>query len=76
LRTLSVLLLALALLNAAAEVATSVIFRSGLAADSHLAVPNGLHVNGTLVMVALVLMALAEVFRRGADLENEQSLVI
>lgn len=76
LRTLSVLLLALAMLNAAAEVATSVIFRRGLAADSNLAAPLGLPVNGTLVLVALVLMALAEVFRRGADLENDQALVI
>lgn len=76
LRTLSVLLLALALLNAVAEVATAMIFRRGLAADSPLAVPAGLHVNGTLVLVALVLMALAEVFRRGADLEDEQALVI
>jgi hypothetical protein len=76
LRTLSVLLLALAGLNAVAEVAAAMIFRRGLAADSNLAAPIGLHVNGTLVLVALVLMALAEVFRRGADLEDEQALVI
>jgi hypothetical protein len=76
LRTLSVLLIALAMLDAVAEVVTSVVFRRGLAADSNLAVPAGLHVNGTLVLVGLVLMALAEVFRRGAELEEEQSLVI
>jgi hypothetical protein len=76
LRTLSLLLLALAMLNAVAEQATAVIFRRGLAADSILGVPYALHVNGTLILVALVLMALAEVFRRGADLESDQALVI
>jgi hypothetical protein len=76
LRTLSVLLLALAALDAVAELATAVLFRRGLAPDSNLVVPNALHVNGTLILVALVLMALAEVFRRGADLETDQALVI
>jgi hypothetical protein len=50
--------------------------RRGLAAGSSLTVPNGFHVDGTVVFVALVLMALAEVFRRGAELEHEQSLVV
>jgi Protein of unknown function (DUF2975) len=76
LRTLSVVLLALALLGAVAEVVTAMAVRSGLAAGSSVAVPRGLHVNGTLVLLALVLMALAEVFRHGAELEDEQSLVV
>jgi hypothetical protein len=44
--------------------------------SSPLAVPSGLHVDMTLVPVALVLMALAEVFRRGTELQDEQSLVV
>jgi hypothetical protein len=76
LRTLSVLLVALAMLRAVAEVATSIAVRRGLATGSSFAVPPGLHIDLTLVSVALVLMALAEVFRRGAELEDEQSLVV
>ena len=76
LRTLSLLLLALAMLNAVAEVATAMAVRRGLENTSSFAVPSGLHTDLTLVPVALVLMALAEVFRRGAELEDEQSLVV
>jgi hypothetical protein len=76
LRTLGALLLAIAGLNAVAEMATSIAVRRGLAAGSSLTVPGGFQFDGTLVGVALVLMALAEVFRRGATLEHEQSLVI
>jgi hypothetical protein len=76
LRTLGTLLLAIAGLNAVAELATSVAVRRGLAPGSSLTVPTGLHIDLTLVPVALVLMALAEVFRRGAALEHEQSLVV
>lgn len=76
LRTLGTLLLAIAGLRAGAELATSIAVRRGLAAGSSLTVPNGFHVDGTLVVVALVLMALAEVFRRGTELEHEQSLVV
>ena len=76
LRTLGTLLLAIAGLNAVAELATSIAVRRGLAAGSTLTVPTGFHVDLTFVPVALVLMALAEVFRRGAALEHEQSLVI
>lgn len=75
-RALSVLLLALTLLNAVAEVATSIAVRRGLTTGSSLAVPPGLHIDLRLVFVALILLALAEVFRRGAELEDEQSLVI
>ena len=76
LRTLGALLLALAGLKAVAEVATSIAVRRGLAEGSSLTVPTGFHMDLTLVPVALVLMALAEVFRRGAALEHEQSLVV
>ena len=73
---LGALLMAIAVLRAVAEFATSVAVRRGLAAGSSLTVPSGFHVDGTLVVVALVVMVLAEVFRRGAELEHEQSLVI
>lgn len=76
LRALGMLLLAFAGLKAIAEVATSIAVRRGLAPDSNLSVPTGFHADLTLVPVALVLLALAEVFRRGAQLEHEQSLVI
>jgi len=76
LRTLGTLLLALAVVKAVAEFATSIAVRRGLATGSSLSVPTGFHIDLTLVPVALVLMALAEVFRRGAELEHEQSLVV
>jgi hypothetical protein len=76
LRSLGRVLLAIAALNAIAELATSIAVRRGLAPGSSLAVPSGWHVDLSLVPVALVLMALAEIFRRGAALEHEQSLVV
>jgi hypothetical protein len=76
LRTLGLLLLAIAGLRAVAGLATSIAVRRGLAEGSSLTVPTGFHLDLSLVPVALVLMALAEVFRRGAALEQEQSLVI
>jgi len=76
LRRLGLLLLAFAGLNAVVELATSIAVRRGLAAGSSLTVPTGFHIDLTLAPVALVLMALAEVFRRGAELEHEQSLVV
>lgn len=76
LRTLSAVLVALTVLKAVAEVATTMAVRSGLAAGSSVAVPGGLHIHMPLLLPALVLLALAEVFRRGADLEDEQSLVV
>lgn len=76
LRTIGMLLLALALLKGVAEAATSIAVRRALTPGSPLRVPAGLHFDMTLVFVALVLVALAEVFRRGAELEHEQSLVV
>lgn len=76
LRRLGALLLAIAGLNAVAEVTTSIVVRRALEEGSSLGVPTGFHADLTLVPVALILIALAEVFRRGADLEHEQSLVV
>jgi low affinity Fe/Cu permease len=76
LRTLSLLLLGLVMVETVAETATAIAVRRGLATGNSFAVPSGLHVDMTLVLVALVLMTLAEVFRRGAELEEEQSLVV
>jgi hypothetical protein len=76
LRRLGMALLAIAALRAVAEIATSIAVRRGLTPDSSLSVPGGLHADLTLVPVALVVLALAEVFRRGAALEDEQSLVV
>jgi hypothetical protein len=41
-----------------------------------ITVPAALHIDGRIVFGALVLIVLAEVFRRGAELEAEQSLVV
>ena len=75
LRWVGLLLLALAVLAGVAELATSLIVRGWLARND-ITVSTGLHINGWLVFVALVLIALAEIFRRGAELEHEQSLVV
>jgi hypothetical protein len=39
-------------------------------------VPLGIRVDPMTLFMALVVIALAEVFRRGAELEDEQSLVV
>ena len=75
LRWLGLLLVAGAVLNGVAEVATSLAVRSGLESGG-VTVPATLGVDGSLVFFGLVLLALAEVFRRGAELEDEQSLVV
>ncbi|HSA55400.1 MAG TPA: hypothetical protein VLE53_06825 [Gemmatimonadaceae bacterium] len=46
------------------------------ASNEWISVSNGLHFNVPLAFVALALMALAEIFRRGAELEDEQALVV
>jgi len=74
-RTLGWLLLAIALLDGLAGSVTALALRSA-SISGGVSIPLGLHVNGLAVLIALVLVALAEVFRRGADLEHEQSLVI
>ena len=74
-RWLGLLLLALVLFNAVAEFVTALAVRKDVASPC-IAVASGLRVDGPLAFVALALVALAEVFRRGAELETEQSLVI
>lgn len=74
-RWLGLLLLALAVFNGIAELVTSLALRTD-PSSGPVAVAAGLHVNFPLVFVALVLVVLAEIFRRGSELEREQSLVI
>jgi len=69
------LMLAIDAVNGAAELATAAIVRAGLV-DTSIRVPIVGHVDGRLVLLALVLLALARVFRRGAELEREQALVV
>lgn len=45
-------------------------------ASSRIPIGSALHINWVGVFIALVLVGLAEVFRRGAVLEDEQSLVV
>jgi hypothetical protein len=75
LRWLGWLLLALATLNTVAGAAVSLAVR-GAVTDGSVGIPASLEVDMTMVFVALVLLALAEIFRRGAELEDERALVI
>ncbi len=75
LRWLGLFAIALALLNGVAEFVTSLAVRDGLISD-RLKVPYGVSVDPSLVLFGLVLLMLAEVFRRGADLEEDQSLTV
>lgn len=75
LRSLGLLLFAFAVLDGIAGSVASLTVSRGLT-SSTLTVPAGLHVDAVVVLVGLVLIALAEVFRRGAALEHEQSLVV
>jgi hypothetical protein len=74
-RWLGLILLALAVFSGIAELATALAVRSGLRGGD-ISVAAEPHLNVPLVFVALGLIALAEIFRRGAELEDEQSLVI
>jgi hypothetical protein len=75
LRWLGILLLAVAAFRGITELARALTVRGWLE-RSGIDVPIGLHIDGMVVFVALVLIALAEIFRRGAELEHEQSLVV
>jgi hypothetical protein len=75
LRWLGLLALAFALLNGVAETVTSLVVRRGLVSSS-LSVPSAVSLDLSTVFFGLVLLALAEVFRRGAELEDDQALVI
>lgn len=76
LRRAGVLLVALAVCMGLGELTTTLLVGRGLESTVGVRVASGLHLDGSLVVFGLVLVALAEVFRRGADLEHEQSLVI
>jgi hypothetical protein len=75
LRWVGLALVAIALLNGFAELIASIAIRGGLTTD-RIAIATGLHFNGTSIFVGLSLVALAEVFRRGTELEDEQALVV
>jgi hypothetical protein len=75
LQRLGWLLGAFAIVKGLAEVATSAAVRDGLASDS-ITVPLELYIDLRLIFIAFVLGALGEIFRRGTELETEQSLVV
>ena len=75
LRWLGFVALALALLGGVAESVTSLAVKGSVIGE-RVDVPLGLAVDGSLVLFGLVLLALAEIFRRGAELEYEQSLTV
>jgi hypothetical protein len=75
LQWLGLSLFGLALLNGVVEFVTSLAVRRGLSASS-ITVPVAMPIDGSLVFVAFVLVVLARIFRRGADLEHDQSLVV
>jgi hypothetical protein len=75
LRWLGLLALAFAGLRGVSESVTSLAVRGSLISD-RVEVPPGLSVDGRVVFFGMVLLALAEIFRRGAALEEEQSLTV
>jgi hypothetical protein len=75
LRWVGLLLLTFALANGVSEFLTARALRGGLS-SSAIAIGPGIHFDLPLVFVSLALIALGEVFRRGTELEAEQSLVI
>lgn len=75
LRWLGLLAIALAVLNSVSEWVVAQAVRGGVVSE-RVEVPLGLTVDGSAVLFGLVLLALAEIFRRGAALEEEQSLTV
>ena len=75
LRSLGTLLIAIALFRAFAEFITVMAIRRGIT-SSLITLDTGFHIDMPFFFLALALVALAEIFRRGAELESEQSLVI
>ena len=75
LRSLGLILLAWVVMEALAELATAIAIRDGVEGTA-MEVSMIPEVDLTVTFVALALVALAEVFRRGAELEDEQSLVV
>lgn len=75
LHRMGLLALAFAALRGGAETLTAFTVRDGIISE-RLQVPLGLSVDGSLVLLGLVLLALAAIFRRGTALETEQSLTV
>jgi hypothetical protein len=75
LHRMGLLALAFAALSGGAESLTALAVRGGVQ-SARLQVPLGLSVDGSVVFLGLVLLALAGIFRRGAELEAEQSLTV
>ena len=75
-RHLGLALLALALLDALSGLVTALATRGSVVSGGVAVAAGGPRVDLPLAFVALVLIALAEIFRRGAELEAEQALVV
>lgn len=75
LRWLGLLALAFAVVTGVSEFVTAMAVRRGLISE-RVEVPLGLSVDGSVVFFGLVLLVLAEIFRRGAELEEEHALTL
>jgi hypothetical protein len=69
------LFLGLTIFNGLAKLVTSMAVRRGLA-SSTISVAKDIQLDFGNVCIALIVIALTEVFRRGTELEREQFLVI
>jgi hypothetical protein len=76
LRWMGVLLLALCGFRSVFEFVMSAAATRALEVSSTIELGSPLRIDAEVVFIALVLIALAEIFRRGAALEDEQSLVV
>lgn len=75
LRWLGLLALAIAAVTGVSEFVTSMIVRGGLISE-RVEVPVAFSIDGWVVFFGFVLLVLAEVFRRGAELEEDQALTL
>ena len=75
LRRVGLLCLLLALAEGVAGFITGLLIRNALE-NGGIEVVGGMRVEPTLVIAGVVLVALAEIFRRGSQLEAEQALVV
>jgi hypothetical protein len=73
---LGLTLIGLVAVNSAAGVFTRLAVSRGLASEDITVSAGGLHADGWLLFFAIVLVALAQVFRRGTQLEEDQSLTV
>jgi hypothetical protein len=75
LRWIGLLMLALAVLTGVETSVMSFIAAAGLQGEG-VSIDTGVHLGSPLILVALMLIMLGEIFRRGAELETEQALVV